>query len=171
MNRQPTAWKRLFAAVVLGLLLTSCSTAGTDGPDVTDGRTSQWGEGMGVPEASAFMKVKVPEGATAVKGAVQVNPREDIYLLSFVTDEKTAVRIAEDLHSEEPLRTRNHDLPPTTELFGHLGLVEPQTQEGVRWAGVCPPCTGDKRRNKVAWIEIYLQPQTQGNARVYLQAF
>ncbi|MER6994683.1 hypothetical protein [Streptomyces sp. NPDC000410] len=126
---------------------------------------------MGAPTASDFMKVKVPKGATEVKGAVQINPREDIHLLSFVTDEENAARIAEDLRSEEPLRTRKYMIPPTAELFGHLGLDEPQTLEGVRWAGVCPPCVGDQRRSEVAWIEIYVHAGAQGKARVYLQAY
>ncbi|MFC9248756.1 hypothetical protein ACFT7S_33420 [Streptomyces sp. NPDC057136] len=126
---------------------------------------------MGAAEASTFMKVRVPEGAKEVKGAVQVNPQEDVYLLSFVTDESAAVRIAGELRSETPLRTRNHDLPPATDLFGHLGLAEPQTRKGARWAGVCPPCVGDKRRSAVAWIEIHVLELDAGNTRVYMQAF
>ncbi|MFD3656402.1 hypothetical protein [Streptomyces sp. NPDC058620] len=138
---------------------------------MADGRTTHWGKGMGASEASAFMKVKVPERAKEVKGAVQVNPQEDIYLLSFVTDEKTAERIAADLRPEKPLRTRNHDLPPAAELFGHLGLAEPQTQKGARWAGVCPPCAGDKRRSGVGWIEIHVLELDADSTRVYMQAF
>ncbi|WP_254708319.1 hypothetical protein [Streptomyces lunaelactis] len=162
---------RLFAALAGALLLTSCSTADADDPHVTDRRTSHWGKGVGAPEASAFMKVKVPEGATEVKGAVQVNPQEDVYLLSFVTDWKNAEQIAADLRSETPLHPKKHDLPPTVELFGHLGLTEPQTLKGLRWAGVCPPCVSDQRRSEVAWIETYVHSQAQGKARVYLKAF
>ncbi|MGP3636024.1 hypothetical protein ACTU45_22150 [Streptomyces sp. 24-1644] len=136
-----------------------------------NGRTSHWGKGMGAAEASAFMKVKVPEGAKEVKGAVRVNPQEDIHLLSFVTDEKTAVRVAEDLRPGKSLRTRKHDLPPAAELFGHLGLPEPQSQKGARWAGVCPPCAGDMRRSGVGWIEIHVLERDADNTRVYMQAF
>ncbi|MQS39318.1 hypothetical protein FFZ77_28175 [Streptomyces katsurahamanus] len=126
---------------------------------------------MGAAQVSDFMKVKVPKGATEVKGAVQVNPREDIYLLSFVTDEKQAVQVAEDLRSDAPLRVRKHDVQPAGELFGHLGLAEPQILESARWAGVCPPCVKDERRSEVAWIETYVHAQAQGKVRVYLQAF
>lgn len=126
---------------------------------------------MGAPEASAFMKVAVPESATEVKGAVQINPQEDVYLLSFVTDEKTAVGVAEDLRPETPLHTRKQDLPSPTELFGHLGLTEPQSEQGVRWAGACPPCIGDSRRSEVQWIEIHVLELGAHRTRVYLRAF
>ncbi|MEU1482776.1 hypothetical protein [Streptomyces sp. NPDC005752] len=127
---------------------------------------------MGAPEASALMKVAVPERATEVKGAVQTDPQEDVYLLSFVTDEKTAAGVAEDLRPEKPLRTRNQDLPAPAVLFGQLGLAEPRSEQGVRWAGVCPPCVGDSRRSEVQWIEIHvLELDAAGRTRVYLQAF
>ncbi|MCX5401427.1 hypothetical protein [Streptomyces sp. NBC_00102] len=113
----------------------------------------------------------MPENATEVKGAVQINPQEDIYLLSFVTDERTAVEMAEDLRPEQPLRIRNQDLPPSTKLFGHLGLAEPQSEKGARWAGVCPPCVGDSRRSEVQWIEIHVLGLDADTTRVYLQAF
>ncbi|MER5988616.1 hypothetical protein [Streptomyces sp. NPDC001787] len=171
MNTRHTLLPSLFVALGATLLVTSCSTVGADDPDVSGGRTSHWGKDVGAPEASAFMKVEVPEGAAEVKGAVQVNPQEDIYLLSFVTDEKTAVRMAEDLRPEQPLRTRDHDLPPATELFGHLGLAEPQTEKSARWAGVCPPCVGDERRSEVAWIEIHVLELDAEKTRVYMQAF
>ncbi|PWS49584.1 hypothetical protein DLE01_22705 [Streptomyces sp. FT05W] len=171
MNDRSALRPRLVAALGAALLLTSCSSAGEDEHRTTDGRASHWGEDMGAPEASAFMKVAVPESATEVKGAVQINPQEDIYLLSFVTDEKTAVRVAEDLRPEKPLRARNQDLPSPTELFGHLGLAEPQSEKGVRWAGVCPPCVGDSRRSEVQWIEIHVLELDADRARVYVQAF
>ncbi|MFG2426713.1 hypothetical protein [Streptomyces sp. NPDC048590] len=171
MNNGPALRPRLLAALGAALLLTSCSSAGGDDHRTTDGRASHWGKGMGAPEASAFMKVAVPESATEVKGAVQINPQEDIYLLSFVTDERTAVRVAEDLRPEKPLRARNQDLPSPTELFGHLGLAEPQSEKGVRWAGVCPPCVGDGRRSEVQWIEIHVLELDADRTRVYVQAF
>ncbi|WP_371606606.1 hypothetical protein OG725_31110 [Streptomyces sp. NBC_01213] len=171
MNNGSALRPQLLAAFGAALLLTSCSSAGGDGHRTTDGRTSHWEKDMGAPEASAFMKVTVPESATEMKGAVQINPQEDIYLLSFVTDEKTAVRVAEDLRPEKPLRARNQDLPSPTELFGHLGLAEPQSEKGVRWAGVCPPCVGDSRRSKVQWIEIHVLGLDADRTRVYVQAF
>lgn len=161
---------RLFTALAAVLLLASCSAAADDSR-VTDGRTSHWDKGAGVPEVSSFMKVTVPEDATEAKGAVQVNPQEDVYVLSFVTGAKKAEEIAEDLRSEKPPRAKKHDLAPKTELFGHLGLAEPQTLKGARWAGVCPPCVHDDRRKQVQWIEIYIQPLAADRARIYLQAF
>ncbi|MFE4690339.1 hypothetical protein ACFRH6_09820 [Streptomyces sp. NPDC056749] len=171
MNNRSALRPRLLAALGAALLLTSCSSADGDDHWTTDGRTSHWEKDMGAPEASAFMKVAVPGSATEVKGAVQINPQEDIYLLSFVTDEKTAVRVAEDLRPEKPLHARNQDLPSPTELFGHLGLAEPQSEKGVRWAGVCPPCAGDSRRSEVQWIEIHVLELDADRTRVYLQAF
>ncbi|MFH9202769.1 hypothetical protein ACH4KT_35825 [Streptomyces anulatus] len=171
MNDRSDLRPRLLAVLGAALLLTSCSSADGDDHRTTDGRTSRWGKDLGAPEASAFMQLEVPKSATEVKGAVQINPQEDIYLLSFVTDEKTAVRVAEDLRPEKPLRARNENLPSPTELFGHLGLAEPQSKKGVRWAGVCPPCVGDSRRTEVQWIEIHVLELDAGATRVYLQAF
>lgn len=171
MNRRSALRPRLLAVFGAAVLLTSCSSTGGNDRRTTDGRTSHWGKDMGAPEASAFMRVTVPESATEVRGAVQINPREDVYLLSFVTDEKTAVKVAEDLRPEKPLRTRAQDLPSPTELFGHLGLAEPQGEKGVRWAGVCPPCVGDSRRSKVQWIEIHTLELESATTRVYIQAF
>ncbi|MFD5079686.1 hypothetical protein [Streptomyces sp. NPDC058371] len=160
-----------FAALATALLLASCSSS--DGGDrrVAEGRDWQWDKEAGAAEASAFMNVSVPEDTTGVKGAVQINPQEDIYLLSFVTREKNAEDIAKDLHSEEPLKAKKKDFAPEGERFEHLGLAEPQTVKGTRWAGVCPPCVSDDRRRKVQWIEIYVQPLKGDQARVYLQAF
>ncbi|MFD7546324.1 hypothetical protein ACFV0R_08645 [Streptomyces sp. NPDC059578] len=130
-------------ALTTALLLTACSSAAGD-----------------------------DDRATGAKGAVQINPREDIYLLSFITRDKQAEDIAKDLRSEKPVRARKQDVVPEDELFGHLGLAEPQTLPGTRWAGVCPPCVGDHRRKRVQWIETYLQPLKEGDrTRVYLYAF
>ncbi|MER7313804.1 MULTISPECIES: hypothetical protein [Streptomyces] len=64
MNDRPALRPRLLAGLGAALLLTSCSSA--DGGDhrATGGRVSHWGKDMGAPEASAFMKVAVPESAT-----------------------------------------------------------------------------------------------------------
>ncbi|MDX3307648.1 hypothetical protein ACWGH3_22435 [Streptomyces sp. NPDC054884] len=160
----------LLAALTTALLLVSCSGYDQgDGP-VTEGRDYQWDKEAGASDASAFMDVAIPEGATQTKGAVQINPQEDVYLLTFVTSEKTAEGIAEDLRSEEPLRVRKGD-SAQGELFAHLGLPEPQTLKGARWAGVCPPCVSDHRRKKAQWIDIYVETLQADRARVYLQAF
>lgn len=171
MNRRSALRPPLFAVLGAALLLTSCSTAGVDDRRTTDGRASYWAEDAGAPEASAFMEVAVPRSAREVKGAVQINPQEDIHLLSFVTDEKTAVRVAEDLRPEKPLRAGYQAPPSPTGLFGHLGLAEPGGEKGVRWAGVCPPCVGDERRSEVQWIEIHVLALDAARTRVYLQAF
>ncbi|MEU8761724.1 hypothetical protein [Streptomyces sp. NPDC048659] len=161
--------RRLLTVLAASLLLSSCSTADRD-------RASRdpypyWEKGAGARQAADFMKVGVPAGAAEVKGAVQVNPREDVYLLSFVTDAATAVRVAEGLRSEKPIHTKAVDVPPSRELFGHLGLPEPQTLKGARWAGVCPPCVRDSRRGSVQWIDVYVYDLAGGKARVYLHAF
>ncbi|WP_432170708.1 hypothetical protein [Streptomyces sp. 1222.5] len=161
----------LIAALAATLLLAACSGPDPDDPGVTDGRASHWDENAGAPEASAFMNVKAPRGATEVKGAVQINPQEDIYLLSFVTTEKNVERIAKDLLSDEPLKAKKVDFAPDGELFKHLGLAEPQTVKGARSGGVCPSCVTDDRRKKVQWIDIYVQPLKGDQARVYLKAF
>ncbi|MGW0909953.1 hypothetical protein [Streptomyces sp. NPDC002853] len=159
------------AALAVGLSLAACAVPDTGDRPVTEGRDWHWDKEAGADEASAFMEVAVPKGAAEVKGAVQVNPQGDVYLLSFVTGEKDAEGIAETLHSEEPLRAGKAEAVPKAELFGHLGLAEPQTLKGTRWAGVCPPCVNDGRRKKVQWVEIHVQALESGRARVYLQAF
>lgn len=161
--------RRLLMVLAASLLLSSCSAADRD--RVTRDPYPYWEQGAGAPEAAGFMKVNVPAGATEVKGAVQANPQEDVYLLSFVTDAAKAVQIAEDLRSEKPIRTKAVDVPPNRELFGHLGLPEPQTLKGARWAGVCPPCVKDYRRRSVQWIDVYVYDMAGGKARVYLHAF
>ncbi|MFF8483998.1 hypothetical protein ACGFZG_01615 [Streptomyces antibioticus] len=162
---------RILAVPAVALLLASCSGTDVGGSRASDERWPQWDETANAAEVSEFMKVAVPEGATEAKGAVQVNPREDVYLLSFVTSEENAEEIAKDLRSEEPLEDRKADFAPQGERFGHLGLPEPETVEGARWVGVCPPCVGDKRRSKMQWIEVYVQTLDADRARVYLQAF
>lgn len=161
--------RRLLMVLAASLLLSSCSTSDRD--RATRDPYPYWELGVGAPEVADFMKVVVPAGATEVNGAVQANPQEDVYLLSFVTDANTAVQIAEDLRTEKPIRTKAVDLPPDEELFRHLGLPEPQTLKGARWAGVCPPCVKDHRRSSVQWIDVYVYDLAGGKARVYLHAF
>ncbi|MFD4370190.1 hypothetical protein [Streptomyces sp. NPDC058486] len=48
-------------------------------------------------------QLQIPEGATEVKGAVRVQPQANVYLLSFITSERTAKTITEDLHPDSPL--------------------------------------------------------------------
>ncbi|QKW11139.1 hypothetical protein HUT18_24555 [Streptomyces sp. NA04227] len=116
------------------------------------------------------MKVTVPKDATETKGAIQVNPREDTYFLSFVTSEANAEKIAEDLHFEDPLKADQRGFNAQGRPFGHLGLPEPQTVKGARYAGVSPADVNDHRR-KIRWIEIYVQTLKAERARVYLTAW
>ncbi|MEU8891452.1 hypothetical protein [Streptomyces sp. NPDC048442] len=115
------------------------------------------------------MKVDVPSGASEVKGAVRVNPREDDYLLSFITTQDTAEKIAHDLNPDKPLGPARKGRS-TKDLFGHVGLAAPESLEKVQWAGVCPLCT-DSTRGSLQWIEIYVAPLPNQQARVYLMAF
>ncbi|MFC7931500.1 hypothetical protein [Streptomyces cinereoruber] len=170
MTVRGKACTALSAVLVSMLLLVSCS-GGQAGDTGREGASTHWKEGGGAGEAAAFMKVRVPEGATEVKGAVRVNPREDEYILSFRTDGDTAARVAEDLRSEEPPAPWGVVSAQEPELFGHLGLPEPKTLEDALWAGVCPPCVKDHRRRDVAWMEIYVEDLGAGRARVYLRAF
>jgi hypothetical protein len=117
------------------------------------------------------MKIQVPEGATEVKGAVQVKLQEDSYILTFRTESATAARIAKELRSEDPPAPSKSSFSPKRELFRHLGLAEPQTLKDPLRASVCPPCVEDDRRRKVAWMEIYIENLSSEQAQVYLHAF
>ncbi|MFE2013680.1 hypothetical protein [Streptomyces sp. NPDC059491] len=161
--------KGFLGSLVSALLLASCSTGSRD--RVARDPYPYWEPGAGAREAADFMKVKVPTGATEVKGAVQVNPQEDVYILSFRTDRATAIEIATDLRPEKPPTAWNISVTPASELFGHLGLPEPDTLKGSLRAGVCPPCAKDYRRRNVAWVDIYIETLHADQARVYLHAF
>ncbi|MGW6270389.1 hypothetical protein [Streptomyces sp. NPDC055060] len=172
MKIERCAW--LVAVVAGSLLLSACSVPDAGDRAVREGRDWHWDPEAGAGEASAFMGVAVPEGAAQVTGAVRVNPREDVYLLSFVAAESDAEGVAEGLGLRESLRALEGPAGAGEELFGHLGLAEPQSLKGTRWAGVCPPCVDDDRREnrkKVQWIEIHVQALKTDRARVYLQAF
>ncbi|MET9374246.1 hypothetical protein ABZX98_08885 [Streptomyces sp. NPDC002992] len=160
---------RLVAAATLVGLLGACSPA----PDSRESRHQEWDKKAGAPEAAAFMKVDLPAGATEVKGARQLNVQDDSYLLSFTTTPKAAEVIGKQFEGQAPLEERaplSTPIPPGTP-FAHLGLPEPDTLQGVRWAGVCPPCVKDKQRKHIEWIEIYLQKLDADRTRVYLRAW
>ncbi|WP_257132630.1 MULTISPECIES: hypothetical protein [unclassified Streptomyces] len=79
--------------------------------------------------------------------------------------------MAEYLRPERPLRTRHQDLPSPTELFGHLGLAEPQSEKGVRWAGVCPLRGGQPpERGRVDRDPLDLELDADAT-RVHIQAY
>lgn len=170
MNMRHKTRGSLFVALISVLVLTSCST-GAPGSATRESTYPYWEKGAGAAEAAAFMKIQIPKGAMDVKGAVQVNPREDEYILSFRTGKATAAQVAKDLHSEEPLAPWGIKSTQESELFEHLGLAEPKTLKDALWAGVCPPCVKDYRRRDVAWMEIYIENLDSEQARVYLRAF
>ncbi len=118
------------------------------------------------------MRVRIPEGATEVKGAVRVQPQENIYLLSFVTSEPIARTITEDLRPDAPLAVED---PSSSSLSGdgftHLGLTPPQELKGARTTSACPPCAGDSRRRHVQGLEIHVGEVADGRVRVYLAAY
>ncbi|MEU4350912.1 hypothetical protein [Streptomyces sp. NPDC023838] len=155
------------AAVTVGLLLGAC-TADTDG--VTR-RSSSWKKGAGAPDAAAFMKIRIPRGATEVTGAVRVQPQEDVYLLSFLTDEKTAESITADLRPDHPLKAVHSTSSLSGDGFQHLGLKPPQDLPGVRTTSACPPCVGDSRRSGVQGVEVHVGGGGGERVRLYLAAY
>ncbi|MFF9471598.1 hypothetical protein ACF1E9_03030 [Streptomyces roseolus] len=158
-------------ALVAGLALGGCTSA----PSERAARTAPspgWEESAGAPEAAAFMKIRIPEGATEVKGAVRIQPQENVYLLSFVTSEQTARTITEDLRPDHPLAAEG---PSSSSLSGdgfkHLDLTPPQELKSVRTTSACPPCTGDSRRRHIQGIEIHIGEVAGDRVRVYLTAY
>ncbi|MEU4065306.1 hypothetical protein AB0F25_23310 [Streptomyces wedmorensis] len=159
------------AALAAGLTLGGCTSATSD--HVTRAAPSaRWEKGAGAPEAEAFMRIRIPQGATEVKGAVRVQPQEDVYLLSFVTSEQDAEAITEDLHPDHPLAVEG---PSSSSLSGdgfeHLGLTPPQELKSVRTTSACPPCVGDSRRRHIQGIEIHIGEIAGNRVRVYLAAY
>ncbi|MEU8891451.1 hypothetical protein [Streptomyces sp. NPDC048442] len=158
------------AALLAACALPACSAAPSNEDPTTRTVEGHWEKNAGSKEAAAAMKVEVPSGATGVKGAVRVNPQEDYYLLSFITAQKTAEEIAHDLNPDEAL-SRTAKGGSSNKLFGHLGLPAPESLNEVRWAGVCPPCRKDPIRKSKQWIDIYVAPLPNQQARIYLMAF
>ncbi|ARF77091.1 hypothetical protein B7C62_10640 [Kitasatospora albolonga] len=159
------------ACLVAGLVLVGCTPAPADRAIRTSSSPS-WEKGAGAPEAAAFMKIRIPQGATEVKGAVRVQPQENVHLLSFVTSERTAESITEDLRPDYPLAVEG---PSSSSLSGdgfeHLGLTPPQALERVRTTSACPPCVGDSRRRHIQGIEIHISEVAKDRVRVYLAAY
>ncbi|WP_329623614.1 hypothetical protein OG357_27025 [Streptomyces sp. NBC_01255] len=159
------------ATLAVGLALGGCTSAPSDRTTRT-APSSSWETGAGAPEAAAFMKIQIPEGATEVNGAVRVQPQEKVYLLSFVTSERTAKTITEDLHPDHPLAVEG---PPSSSLSGdgfrHLGLTPPQELKSVRTTSACPPCVDDSRRRHIQGIEIHISEAQGDRVRVYLTAY
>ncbi|MEU3654529.1 hypothetical protein AB0E67_17190 [Streptomyces sp. NPDC032161] len=158
------------AAVAAGLLFAACSPAPANRA-AREETYPYWEKRAGAPEAAAFMKIRIPQDATEVRGAVRVQPQENIHLLSFITDEKTAESIADDLRPDHPLRSENTSTSLSGDGFEHLGLTPPQDIEGVRTTSACPPCVGDTRRSEVQGIELHIGGDSGGRVRVYLTAY
>ncbi|MEU9576771.1 hypothetical protein [Streptomyces chilikensis] len=167
MSSAPTA---VVAVMIGSLLLAACTPSSADRTARRDVHP-YWEKGAGAAEAAAFMKVRIPEKAAEVKGAVRVQSQEKLYLLSFVTDERTAEVIAEDLRPDSPLRIMTSGSSLSGDGFEHLGLTPPQELKDVREASACPPCTGDSRRGHVQGIEMHVGEEAGTHARVYLTAY
>ncbi|NKY12675.1 hypothetical protein HGA06_00370 [Streptomyces somaliensis DSM 40738] len=150
-------------------MLTAC--ASTQPKHLARTEYPYWKKGADAAEAAAFLRVRVPEGATEVRGAVRVQPQEHVYLLSFVTDSKTAEAVVDDLRPDHPLKTDGAPSSLSGDGFEHLGLTSPQDVKGVRTASACPPCVGDSRRGHVQGIEAHVDDMAGGRARVYLTAY
>ncbi|MFI1187001.1 hypothetical protein [Streptomyces californicus] len=118
------------------------------------------------------MKIQFPEGAAEVKEAVRVQPQENVSLLSFITSERTAETIAEDLRPGYPLAVEG---PSSSSLSGdgfrHLDLTPPQELKSVRTTSACPPCVGDSRRRHIQGIEIHIGEVSGDRVRVYLAVY
>ncbi|UQS32646.1 hypothetical protein J5J01_10495 [Streptomyces fradiae] len=117
------------------------------------------------------MRIQIPQGAAEVKGAVRVQPQEDVYLLSLVTDAKTAETMVDDLRPDHPLKAVAATSSLAGDGFEHLGLKPPQEVEGVRMASACPPCVGDSRRSHIQGIEIHVGDAPGSRVRIYLAAY
>lgn len=158
------------AALAAGLALGGCTSAPSDRVTRTASSSPRWKEGAGAPEAAAFMKIQIPEGATEVKGAVRIQTQENV--MSFVTSARTAEAIAEDPHPDYPLAVEG---PSPWSLSGdgfrHLDLTPPQELESVRTTSACPPCVGDSRGRHVQGIEIHLGEVSGNRLRVHLAAY
>ncbi|MGI5481244.1 hypothetical protein [Streptomyces lavendofoliae] len=159
------------AAVGATVLLLGACTAGHGGRVAGEERYPYWQEGAGAAEAAAFMKLRMPAGADEVKGAVRVQPQERVYLLSFLTDEKTARSVADDLRPDHPLEAQGLSSSLSGDGFEHLGLTPPQEVEGARSTSACPPCAGDGRRAHVQAVEMHVVDGAAGRVRVYLAAY
>ncbi|WP_412074872.1 hypothetical protein ACLF6K_01765 [Streptomyces xanthophaeus] len=160
--------------VLLALSATSCTDSGSG--DASESRRGGpvWVEGQGATEAAAFMRVQTPASATEVKGAVQQGFQDTTYLIAFTAATADAETFVADLRPGEALRAHPPREPKTyitTTPWSHLGLPEPETEQKVRSASVCPPCIKDERRSTVQAINIFVQDIGDGRARVYLKAF
>ncbi|MET9799710.1 hypothetical protein [Streptomyces sp. NPDC006368] len=167
-GRRHTAGSAAVAATAL--LLAGC-TAGHGDRVADEDRYPHWQKEAGAPEAAAFMKAQVPPGATEVRGAVRVQPQERVYLLSFLTDQKTARSIADDLRPEHPLEAQDLSSSLSGDGFQHLGLTPPQELKGARSTSACPPCVGDARRSHVQAVEMPVGDGMGDRVRVYLAAY
>ncbi|WP_216825308.1 hypothetical protein [Streptomyces sp. fd1-xmd] len=176
MTRTNSLTNRITSAVVtvlLGLSAAACTDSSSGTPKARSGGPV-WVEGQGPTEASGFMRVQTPTSATEVKGAVQSGFQDTTYLISFTAPTADAETFIADLRPEEALRAntpRDSKTYTTITPWSHLGLPEPETEQRVRTASVCPPCIKDERRATVQSITIFIQDIGDGRARVYLKAF
>ncbi|MFD3554389.1 hypothetical protein ACFWWA_20145 [Streptomyces goshikiensis] len=174
MKRTNSLAIRIASAATTALLALSATACGGSGAPNARSGGPVWAEGQGATEAIGFMRVQTPSSATEMKGAVQHGFQDTTYLLSFAASTGDAETFIADLHPEEALRAntpRDSKTYTTITPWSHLGLPEPETQQKVRTASVCPPCIKDERRSAVQSITIFVQDVGDGRARVYLKAF
>ncbi|WP_371614204.1 hypothetical protein [Streptomyces sp. NBC_00454] len=161
------------ATSLLALSATACGGSNSGSPKDRSGGPV-WVEGQGATEAAGFMRVQTPAGATEVKGALRHGFQDTTYLVAFIAPTADAEAFIADLRPEEPLRANTPRDPKTYTTvtpWSHLGLPEPETEQKVRTASVCPPCIQDERRSTVQSVTIFVQDVGDGRARVYLKAF
>ncbi|MFD6471594.1 hypothetical protein [Streptomyces goshikiensis] len=174
MKRTSSLAIRTASAALTALLALSATACGGSGAPKPRSGGPVWAEGQGATEAVGFMRVQTPAGAAEMKGAVQHGFQDTTYLLSFAASTGDAEAFVADLRPEEALRAntpRDSTTYTTITPWSHLGLPEPETQQKVRTASVCPPCIKDERRSAVQSITIFVQDIGDGRARVYLKAF
>ncbi|MEV7729602.1 hypothetical protein AB0P15_33520 [Streptomyces sp. NPDC087917] len=114
------------------------------------------------------MRVRTPAGAADVTGAVRHGFQDTTYPIAFTAPTVDAETFVTDLRPEDALRIdapRDPKTYTTATLWAHLGLPEPETEQKVRTASVCPPCIKDERRPAVQSITAFVQEIGHGRSR------
>ncbi|MBM4824575.1 MULTISPECIES: hypothetical protein [Streptomyces] len=137
--------------------------------DTRAGRVPYWVEGVGFAHVAEESGIDVPAAASERRGARQVGFQGDVLLLAFVLPDRDVNGFIAALAPQDPLVHRERAVAdpagfhPTTP-FGHLGLPEPETLDGVLAGPVCAPCAG-----KLDELEVVVAPLGGGRSRVYLR--
>ncbi|WP_405805195.1 hypothetical protein [Streptomyces sp. NBC_01187] len=178
-----TNWKKfrsvalpVLAFVVLALVALTAVLIALPGGGADEGVADssrggpQWEKGVTAGDVGRQLGVEVPEGARQRRAGLQVNPQEDVLLLSFQLPRDELGPFVEKLALEDPLKKLEpiDAEKPSAAPFGHLKLPEPETLDQVRKGSVCPPCAGNKK-SRVQSLEIFTQPLGKERVRVYLR--